>query len=356
MLNIIIMKKLSIILAFLTLGIIPVLAQGEECAFTLREAENLYSQGRIENIPTMLEACIQSGFSSEDRLAAFKLIILCSLYNDEQEQAEGQMLDFLKKYPEYELTPTDPEEFGYLFQNYRTRPIFDYGLFVGLNSTHGSLLEPYSLFPNLGDDELRFRPDGFGLGAGLVLNFYVTNSIQISVTPMYAQKKIRLDHYDDVVLETYNKEHFERQSYLDIPLSVTYDFDLGRFKPFLRVGGQFGYLFEAKTSTTTIYLHSDGKKLYENSGPDEDVYTAGNRNKINYSILAGAGVKLKIPKGYFYLDASYTIGLNLQNTGNRFEVDELTWKYQYIDPDFRVNSVMVGVGFVRSFFNPKRID
>jgi hypothetical protein len=349
------MRKPSIILAFLILGIIPVFAQGEECAFTLREAENLYSQGRIENIPEMLEDCIQRGFSSEDRLAAYKLIILCSLYNDEQEQAEDQMLDFLKKYPEYELTPTDPEEFGYLFRNYRTRPVFDYGLFVGLNYSHGSLVEPYSLLPNLSDDELRFRPDNFGLGAGLILNFYITNTIQVTITPMYAQKKIRLDHYDDVVLGIYHIEHFESQSYIDIPLSVTYDFDLGRFKPYLRAGGQLGYLFEAKTSTTTRYLQ-DGNVLYENSGPDVDVHAAGNRNKFNYGILGGAGVKLKITKGYFYLDARYTVGLNLQNTGNRYEVDELTWKYQYVDPDFRMNTILVGIGFVRSFYNPKRIE
>jgi len=249
--NIIIMRKLNLIILFLITGFFPVFGQGEECAFTLREAENLYSQGRIENIPEMLESCIERGFTSEDRLAAYKLIILCSLYNDEQEQAEDQMLDFLKKYPEYELIPTDPEEFGYLFSKYRTRPIFDYGLFVGLNYSHGSLLEPYSNFANLDEDELRFRPDNFGFSAGVVLNFYITNKIQVSITPMYSQKKIRLDHYDDVVMGTFNKEHFERQSYIDFPLTVSYDFDLGRLKPYLRAGGQMGYLVEATTSTTT---------------------------------------------------------------------------------------------------------
>ena len=292
------MRKLSIILAFLVLGIIPVFAQEEDCSFTLREANNLYSQGRIENIPAMLEDCIEQGFTSEDRLAAYKLIILCSLYDDEETQAETQMLDFLKKYPEYELIPTDPEEFGYLFRKYRTRPIFDYGLFVGLNSTHGSLLEPYSVFPNLSSDELRFKPNGFGLGTGLVLNFYVTNKIQISLTPMYSQKKFKLEHLEANVLGIYSKNHSATQSYLDVPLSVTYDFDAGMLKPFLRLGGPFGYMFNAKTSTTTLYLHSDGTDLHENSGPDEDVYSAGNRNKINYGILTGAGVKLKIPKGY----------------------------------------------------------
>ena len=88
--NIIIMRKLSVILAFLVLGIIPVFGQEEDCSFTLREANNLYAQGRIENIPAMLEDCIEQGFTSEDRLAAYKLIILCSLYDDEEIQAAAQ--------------------------------------------------------------------------------------------------------------------------------------------------------------------------------------------------------------------------------------------------------------------------
>ena len=173
---------------------------------------------------------------------------------------------------------------------------------------------------------------------------------------MYSEKNFKLEHKESNVLGTYNMAHNETQSYLDVPLSATYEFNLGRFKPFLRIGGQFGYLFSAKTNTTTKYLDSNEKEVYENSGPDEDIYSAGNRNKINYGVLAGAGVKLKIPKGYFYLDARYTLGLNLQNTGNRYEVDELAWKYQYVDPDFRLNSVMVGIGFVRSFYNPKKIE
>jgi len=342
-------------LMLIQFGSYPVMAQDEQCAFTLREAENLYDQGRIENIPEMLQSCIQRGFSSEDRLAAYKLIILCSLYNDEQSQAEDQMLAFLKKYPEYELIPTDPEEFRFLFEKYRTRPIFDYGLFVGLNYAHGIMVQPYSTFPNLHNDVLRFHPNNFGICAGALLNFYITNDLQISFEPMFAQKLIKLDHEQGMVQGIYTKEHFEQQTCIDFPLSVTYDFNLGRFRPYVRAGGQIGYMIGATTSTTTKYFNSVGEEVHENSGPDEDVYDTGNRNSMSYAAILGGGVKLKITKGYFYLDTRYNIGLNIQNTGNRYDLNELIWKYQYMDPDFRLNNFMVCIGFVRSFYNPKKV-
>jgi len=333
-------------------------AQDEECAFTLREAEQLYNQGLIENIPQMLQSCIEKGFSREDRLSAYKLIILCSLYNDDLELAHDQMLAFLKKYPEYELTPTDPEEFRFLFEEYKTRPIFDYGIFVGTNWAHGITVEPYSPLDQHGD-RLRYRPDNVGLQVGALLNFYITNNIQVSLEPMYTQKLIRLDHADEIVNDLIRPERFERQSFVDLPLTFTYDFNLGRFRPYARAGGQFSYLFEAKTSSVTGFLDSSGNLILENSGPDEDMlnyYNKEYRNKFNYSILFGGGIKLKINKGYFYLDTRYNIGLSLLNTGNRFDLHEQIFKYLCTDSDFRLNNFMITFGFVRSFYKPRQIN
>jgi hypothetical protein len=335
----------------------PVRAQDEECAFTLREAEQLYNQGLIENIPQMLQSCIEKGFSKEDRLSAYKLIILCSLYNDDQALAHDQMLAFLKKYPEYELTPTDPDEFRFLFEEYNTRPIFDYGIFVGANYAHGITVEPYAPLDQHGD-RLRYRPDNLGLQVGAVFNFYITKNLQVAVEPMYTQKLFRLDHAEDIVDRYIKPERFEKQSYVDIPLTFTFDFDLGRFRPYLRAGGQFSYLFDAKASLITKFVNSSGNLITENSGPDIDMLNYNGekyRKTYNYSTVVGGGVKLKITKGYFYLDTRYNIGLNLQNTGNRLQQYEQTFKYMYIDSDFRLNNFMATFGFVRSFYKPRQI-
>ena len=78
--------------------------QEEDCAIKLREAQQLYDAGKIETVPDMLQSCIDKGFTQEERLTAFKLIILCQIYNDDPDEAHKEMLSFLKRYPEYELS------------------------------------------------------------------------------------------------------------------------------------------------------------------------------------------------------------------------------------------------------------
>ena len=135
-----------IILILPALFVLESFAQQEDCAFKLQEAQQLYAAGRIENVPDMLQACIERGFTQEDRLQAFKLIILCQIYDDELDKAHEGMLAFLGRYPEYTLSTTDPDEFRFIFEQYRTRPILDVWAFAGINRTHGLISQPFSPF------------------------------------------------------------------------------------------------------------------------------------------------------------------------------------------------------------------
>lgn len=332
-----------IILILPALFVLESFAQQEDCAFKLREAQKLYDAGRIENVPEMLQPCIEKGFTQEERLSAFKLIILCQIYADDLDKAHQEMLSFLKRYPEYELSATDPDEFRFIFEQYRTRPVLDLGAFAGVNRTHGLISQPYSPF-NLNKEKPKYTPDGFAFQAGALINFYASSSIQISLEPMYAQANFQLE-YENTVLEGFKElDHFERQSFLYIPLSGTYEFVVGNFRPYVRLGVQLGLLFNNKTSTTEGIF----------TGPDED--NLENRNQLNYWVFGGGGVKYKLNRGYFFLDMRYNVGLNkyLISADRRFTQENHNWVYMYQDSDFRLNSFMIGVGYARSFYNPKR--
>ncbi len=56
------------------------------------------------------------------------------------------MVEFLKKFPEYEIMPNDPVEFVYLFESYRTTSIFSFGFTAGFNLTDPRIIEPFSVF------------------------------------------------------------------------------------------------------------------------------------------------------------------------------------------------------------------
>jgi hypothetical protein len=339
------MRNLKCILLVLPfLGAINAFAQEEDCAVKLVEAQRLYDAGKIESVPGMLQSCIDRGFTSEERLSAYKLLILCQIYDDDLEGAQGGMLSFLKRYPEYELSTTDPDEFRFIFEQYRTRPFLDLGAQVGLNRTHGIIVQPYSPF-SLNREKPRYTADGFAFHAGAVINFYASSRIQISLEPMYSQANFQLE-YDNAEMAGFTRlDHFERQDYLYIPVSGTYEFNLDQFRPYLRLGGQVGFLFTNTTSSTQGIF----------TGPDEE--NLENRNQINYWAFGGAGLKYKLNKQYLFVDVRYNVGLNkyLVSADKRFTQDNHNWVYMYQDSDFRLNSFMISVGYARSFYNPKKI-
>jgi len=332
-----------VFLILFALPVFDVFGQEEDCAIKLREAQQLYDAGKIETVPVMLQTCIERGFTQEERLSAYKIIILCYIYDDDQESAHEGMLSFLKRYPEYELSATDPDEFRFIFEQYRTRPVLDLGVLAGVNRTHGMINQPYSPF-NLNKEKPKYTADGFAFQVGALINFYASSRIQISLEPMYAQANFQLEYENSSIQGFGELDHFERQSYLYIPLSGIYEFNLDRIRPYLRLGGQIGVLFDNKTSTANGIF----------TGPDEDNLV--NRNQINYWAFGGAGVKFKINKAYFFLDLRYNVGLNkyLNSSENRFTQENHNWVYMYQDSDFRLNSMMMSIGYAYSFFNPKR--
>ena len=341
--------KYFILVVSLMVGLM-VQAQEEDCAFKLREAQQLYDNGKIETVPELLQPCIQRGFTQEERLQAFKLIIMCEIYDDDEVNAHAEMLSFLKRYPEYELSPTDPAEFRFIFQQYRTRPMLDLGLIVGANMSHGLIVQPFSPF-NLNEEKPKYTSNGFGIQAGALINFYITSQIEICLEPMYAQSKMQLVYENGAIpgfeddAGDLTPDHFENQSYLYIPLTATYEMAFGNFRPYARLGGMLGLMLTDKTSTS--------QGIFQ--GPDED--NMENRKPLNYWVVGGLGAKYKLSKGYFYLDARYNFGLNryLSSGDDRYTQENHNWIYMYQDSDFRVNSTMVSFGYVRSFYNPKRV-
>ncbi len=76
-------KRILIILSLLILIFsIGIKAQEEDCSFTLTKAQKLFDAGTIEQIPQILQPCIDNGFTEEDKLQAYKLIILSYLFDN----------------------------------------------------------------------------------------------------------------------------------------------------------------------------------------------------------------------------------------------------------------------------------
>ena len=130
-----------------------IIAQEMNCAVNLREAESLFDIGQIEGVPDLLTECLKSGFTREERIQAYKLLINAFIFDDNLEQAENYTLEFLNKYPEYEIVATDPSEFVNLLEEFNNDARASIGLSGGLNFSNVRIIEPFGVNSLVGLDE-----------------------------------------------------------------------------------------------------------------------------------------------------------------------------------------------------------
>jgi hypothetical protein len=119
------------------------------CAEKLKNAQTFFEKGQMDTVPDLLMGCMKSGFKKEEELTAYKLLIQTFLLSDKVQLADSTMFEFLKKNPEYQLSPTDHSSFAYLFNKFVVKPVVQLGI-------HASFLNiPFltSVTQNLTDGE-----------------------------------------------------------------------------------------------------------------------------------------------------------------------------------------------------------
>ncbi len=324
----------------------------DDCRKTLENAGKLYEQGMIDDIPEMLAPCMESGFTRTEKIEAYKLMIMVYLFNDDQFEAENTMVEFLKKFPEYEIHPNDPVEFVYLFETYRTTSVFSINLTFGPNLTNPRIIEIYTAGDINNASLENYSGTGFQIGLGIGKD--ISKNLRINLDLYYATKHYNFTEefgsviYDEPVLSTITFN--EKITGLDIPLTAVYEFNIpGNLNYFLRSG--FGAGFINKASGTPKIEHGEG--LPDVTGGDVDIINK--RNPVSWFYVIGGGLKYKVPRGYFVVDARFNLGLNnIVNTGERYSASELWSKYHYIDDDFALNNVSLVVGYHFSFYQPRK--
>ena len=346
--------KTVLIVGFWFVPFIYSLGQSDECTASLQKAQKLYNQGMIEDIASILRPCIENGFTRNQRNEAYKLIILASLLDGNQQLAENTMIEFLKKNPEYEVMPNDPVEFVYLFESYRTLSVFSIGLKFGANLSDPMIIEPYSA----GDLNTTVLSDKLGVGyqAGIAANRYVAKHLFINLEFNYCMNSYKFtEKYnkfslpEDPVSEVFTfKETVNR---VDIPLSIGYEFESKLFNYFIRIGGSYSWLFTAHGNPEGRYNYSYGQNIQTGV----EVPLESFREKSLYFCHAGLGIKYKVPRGYLVADFRYNFGLNnIVLPEKRFETGELLPGYYHIDDDFSITNFAMSFGYYFSFYQPRK--
>lgn len=346
------MKKNNLFFILLLFVFISFAAEAQQtegsCAITLINARKLYDDGAIEKVPGLLQACLQNGFKREEKIQAYRLLVLTYLFSNNKPEAEKNMVSLLKTDPEYQIDPAiDPPEFIKLYETYRTLPLYTIGGFAGTNTSQINVLQAYSIGNTYGTYK-----SNYGFQAGLSANRYLFNHCYLSLNAMYFQNKFT---YTNVINRFNDVKSIETQSWIILPLTATYEMEFSNWRPFIRLGGSWGLLLNDKSTMTRQYDNQDPEQLKPapQNGPQIDL--RDQRIRTSYWLVTGAGVKWKQKKNIWLFDLRYNIGFaNQVNTSTRLAMPEVVAKYQYIDSDFSLSNITLSVGYNYSLYKPKK--
>ena len=338
-------------------------AQTSTCAQTLRLAVSTYEQGRLNEVPGILEKCLSlggaNGFTKQERVTALRILTLAYIYQEEPEEADKTMLALLNTDHFFEINENvDPAEFTALYKTFRTKPIYSVGGKFGGN---GSFPTPTNNF-FVGSDAARNGEysTGYNIQLGGVFEktlFEKKNpASRWTAAPeiMFLQNKFSYAN-EELTTNDVNGDPNARleaefsQTRLDLNLLLQYKLKDHYLNPYISFGPALSYLLSASGQFQTQFP-TIGTAV---TGPSIDL--KDNFQSIDYALIASAGLKFKFGEVYLTADIRYKYGFTNQIDEEARTNPEAAFDFGAISNDFRQSNLMINLGFIYPYFNPKKL-
>jgi hypothetical protein len=337
--------KRFLVVGFIVLVVGKAFAQAPNCSQTLRLATSTYEQGRLHELPGLLDGCLKSGFTTEQKVQAYKLLTLAYIYLEEPEKADEAMLKILQTNNYFQVNDAlDPAEFIALYKTFRTKEIFRLGLTLGPNLTQTNLISSNSA--SAASSKYQF---GYGFSGGVAAEIPFTRKITFN-----PEIQLQLSGFSNTSSSTQSTGEFvtsmtQRLSYISVPLLVQYEISDKKFRPYAVGGLSVDYLFASNRSLVEARPGFAPVELSSTS-------TLPSQNKVNLSAVIGAGMRLRVAGGYFITEVRYKYGFTpVTRSSGTFTNDPQVFSYKYADALYTINCLSLSFGFVQNFFNPKKL-
>lgn len=315
------------------------------CAQTLRLAQSIYEQGRLHELPHLLEPCLKDGFSDGEKVNAYKLLTLTYIYLEEPVKADEMMLALLRTDTEFKVNDAvDPAEFVALYKTFRTYPIYRIGGKLGAIAAQPSVISA-----DYADDGITEYTYNFGFAGTITSEIPLTGKMRkLSLNPELSFQLMSFDKLSENADTARATPSTETQAWISLPVSVQYRiFENTLTNYFVSIGLSADYLL---SSSTKIISNRKGS-----SQVPEDNFSL-ERNNFNSGLLLSAGYKRKIGKGFLIAEVRYKMGLLPMSTkADTYSNSALVFNYKFVDGIFKLNTLSVSVGYVINRYNPKKL-
>lgn len=319
------------------------LANGQECSEKLILAEEMYRQGLVERLPGLLFPCMDEGFTMEEQIRAYKLMINAYYFDDAMDEAVQTMRSFVELFPDYEPDSTDTPEFITLFQTFNNKIFLSFGLHTGSCYHFPTRTLPSSSYLNgmIESDKYKFVP--FSYQAGVNIELFFRDNFSVALDVEYSSLAYR-DLIDmDPGGYTVHIDYQERQTMVEFPVSVRYNFSSKPLQPYLSIGSHHSYMLHAISGIH--YTSSLGTDESEDGIDVRDQHYA-----LGWAVRAGGGLRYFFKKGYIFVDLYYLQGLSYMlkdNIGLTTDIpdNDLLWNYLYSGRNFSMSKAGISIGY-----------
>jgi hypothetical protein len=367
-------KRIFFVLLFA--ASVPAAAQTEDCELTLSRAEDEFNAGHFYIIPSLINDCL-SNFTNEQRQRAYVLLSQTYLLLDDPIGARQSYLKLLQANPEFQTdTALHPIDLIYLSRRFTSTAIFSWHAKIGSNVSPIRVIYDRDAFGQSGvKEEYEFQ---VGYHASIGMDYYLTERIGLRGELSFALtgfKHLSSNYFNSALHSTSDKkEVVDRQSWISIPVMVTYSDDIGKYRPYGYAGYSIHYMITDRANINSTDQKPGSSENVENAQESPTYDFLYKRNRFNQSIVAGAGLKVKVGLDFLFVDVRYSLGLkNLTNpkgdyadyenfsgneqltsTGFLRTMEPLT-VYGHVDDYFRMDNIAVSVGFIRPLYKPREL-
>jgi hypothetical protein len=312
------------------------------CSEQLIQAQRRFDEGLLDDIPQLLESCLISGFTKEERLNAQKLLVLTYLFRDDAQNADDEMLRFLRGFPEYSITSSDPKEFVNLYNTYRTDPILRIEPFMGLNYSMPFVFEHFGV-GDLNQNVPEYS-SGFGLSAGANYTDRLNEKLDWSFG--LAVHYSGVDYFYQVFDYTFINGRYT-EIYAGLPASVRYYFS--KRNTFIKAGIETSFLLSSKNNLSRGF----------NTGDDDIVGTlnlTGYHRKVDIRPVLGIGFSPKFGNVKLLVDAGFRMAtIAPVKKDLRYSNEEAFEKFFFIEDKWVFNHFYLNVSYVFSVYKPVKL-
>lgn len=330
----------------------------QSCSQRLERAEDLYEQGKLLEIDALISGCLtDEGFSEAEAIRARKLLTKVAIFTDNEPKAEVEFVQLLTLDPVHILQPEDPSELKVLRSKFRTWPIYRLEFKGGLNLSMTGRPQQFSAFSTGGEEKDYPISIGFQLEADITR--HIKNGIEVGTGIQYRNTSYQVKSEPEGDYDgPFTAEITNSQTMVRLPIFGRYNFNysyLGENKitPFVFAGISADYLLSGSYSNAS----RTGGTSVTISGNDADLKKFDQVKNLNFSVLAGAGLKWTMKKGnFFFVEVRFDKSLGLYNNPEeRYANERINADLLFVEDDIFLNFASFNLGLIKSVFKPEKL-